>query len=127
MNSPARRCVQAIPERSMPAARQWYPGHPYHCGAFDPGITAKNEHMPVRGHFNGPPQPNDWAAAFAATLLASAIWAVGIATAITLSGGAPQASVFGLTGDRAATTGSPAGIPVAAGSPVRRKSSTVGA
>jgi diguanylate cyclase (GGDEF)-like protein len=42
------------------------------------------------GRFDGPPQPLDWLAAFAAMLLASAIGAVDIATAITLSGGAPQ-------------------------------------
>ena len=42
------------------------------------------------GRFDGPPQPLDWVAAFAAMLVASAIGALAIATAITLSGGAPQ-------------------------------------
>ncbi len=42
------------------------------------------------GRFAGLPGPQDWVAAFGAMLLASAIGAVNIATAITLSGGAPQ-------------------------------------
>ena len=42
------------------------------------------------GRFAGLPGPQDWVAAFVAMLLASAIGAVDIATAITLSGGAPQ-------------------------------------
>ena len=42
------------------------------------------------GRFVGPPGPQDWLAAFAAMLIASGIGALAIATAITLSGGAPQ-------------------------------------
>jgi diguanylate cyclase (GGDEF)-like protein len=42
------------------------------------------------GRFEGPPDPLDWVAAFAAMLVASGIGALDIATAITLSGGAPQ-------------------------------------
>ena len=42
------------------------------------------------GRFVGPPDPLDWVAAFAAMLVASSLGALDIATAITLSGGAPQ-------------------------------------
>ena len=39
---------------------------------------------------SGPPGPTDWLAAFAATLSASVVCVFAIATAISLSGGAPQ-------------------------------------
>jgi diguanylate cyclase (GGDEF)-like protein len=42
------------------------------------------------GVFGGPPAPIDWIAAFLATLVASLLGALSIATAITLSRGAPQ-------------------------------------
>ena len=42
------------------------------------------------GLFVGPPSPQDWIAAFAATLVACVVCVVAIATAISLSGGAPQ-------------------------------------
>jgi diguanylate cyclase (GGDEF)-like protein len=42
------------------------------------------------GRFAGPPGPSEWSAAFAATLVASVVCVLAIATAISLSGGAPQ-------------------------------------
>ena len=42
------------------------------------------------GRLEGPPVPLDWVAAFTAMLVASGLGALAIATAITLSGGAPQ-------------------------------------
>jgi diguanylate cyclase (GGDEF)-like protein len=42
------------------------------------------------GRFTGPPGPAEWAGAFAATLAASLVSVFAIATAISLSGGAPQ-------------------------------------
>src|SRR5213078_1374215 len=42
------------------------------------------------GQFTGPPSPQDWIAAFAATLAACVVCVLAIATAISLSGGAPQ-------------------------------------
>ena len=42
------------------------------------------------GEFNGPPTPRDWAATFAATLTSCVAGSLVIATAISLSGGAPQ-------------------------------------
>jgi diguanylate cyclase (GGDEF)-like protein len=42
------------------------------------------------GRFAGSPGPAEWTAAFAATLVASVVCVLAIATAISLSGGAPQ-------------------------------------